>query len=307
MQNVVVAIVAKLVKPGVKDIDLIVSSYYVGQPSPARVIEDGVEVDVFRGQARSLEEILQLEVAKRAGYVVQQQVSVVAGERPESADSRANLERQRRQAITDLERSYDITLEVFLSTMLLKHRETAAHAKRVTAFAISIARAMGLTADNIRVIARGAFLHDVGKLAIPDEILRKTGPLNREEMEIMRSHCSRGWEITTKIPYLEEPAEVIYSHHENYDGSGYPRGLRGEEILLGARIVSLANAFDTITCDQAYRAARPFNAAAEEIQRCAGSQFDPEIAKVFLKMPENIWSDLRKEVSGSSTTATATG
>lgn len=216
--------------------------------------------------------------------------------------SSADLENRLRQAMTDLERSYDITLEAFGDTLRLKHPETEAHSKRVTMYTISIARIMGLSAADIRVTARGAFLHDVGKLAVPDEILRKTVALNSEEMEIMRSHCSRGREITVGIPFLTEPAEIIYSHHENYDGSGYPRGIRGEEIPLGARIVSLANAVDAINSDQPYRPARAFSAAMEEIERGAGTQFDPEIVKVVLKIPENLWSDLRKGFADSPTT-----
>jgi putative nucleotidyltransferase with HDIG domain len=296
MQDVLAAIVAKLVKPGSKDIDLVVSSYYVGRPSPAHVIEDGVEVDIFKQQVDSLEEILQLEVAKRVGYVVQKKVSLAANETPESTESRASLERQVRQLTSDVATCFDLALELIVNALRLKHPETAAHSKRVAAFSISIARAMGLSADKIRVIARGAILHDIGKLAVPDEILHKTGPLDREEMEIMRSHCSKGWEITTKLPFLNEPAEIIYAHHENYDGSGYPRGLRGDEIVLGARIVSLANAFDAITALHVYRSAQPFSAAVDEIHRCAGSQFDPEVTKAFLKMPEGIWTDLRRDV-----------
>lgn len=217
-----------------------------------------------------------------------------------STNDGTDLKAQLRQAITDLERSYDLMLEALGNAMRLKHPETAVHAQRVTAFSISIARVMSLNPEAIRVTARGAFLHDIGKLAVPDRILGKTSPLNGEEMEIMRCHCRRGWEITTGIPFLKEPAEIVHSHHENFDGSGYPRGLKGEEIPLGARITAIANALDTITSDQPYRAARPFSAAIDEIQRCSGSQFDPEITKVLLKMPENIWSDLRKEVTERS-------
>jgi putative nucleotidyltransferase with HDIG domain len=297
MKDVIVAVVAKLVRPGAKDIDLLVSSIYLGQPSPSRVIEDGVETDVFREQAHSLEEILQREVAKRAGYTVERQLMIAANEPREPVDNRANLEGRLQQTISDLERSFDLTLEALGNAMRLKHPETSAHSQRVTAFSICIARAMSLNREAIRATARGAFLHDIGKLAIPDRILGKTGPLNGEEMEIMRSHCRRGWEITTGIPYLNEPAEIVHSHHENFDGSGYPRGLRGEGIPLGARVVALANAFDTITSDQAYRAGRPYGAAVEEIQRCTGSQFDPEITKVFLSMPEGIWADCRRMVT----------
>jgi cyclic di-GMP phosphodiesterase len=294
MEDIVVAIVAKLGKPGAKDIDLIVSSYYIGHPSPCHVIEDGAEVDVFRGQVRSLKEVLDLEVGRRLGYVVQQQVSIAMGETPKSTGYRPNLDSQLQEMTSALERSFDVTVEVLINAMILKHPETIAHSKRVTAFSIAIARTIGLSSDMIRGTGRGALLHDIGKLAIPNEILLKKGPLNLEEMEIMRSHCGRGHGIVANIPFLKEAAEIICSHHENYDGSGYPHGLRGEEIPLGARIVALSNALDVITCDQPYRAARPFVAAMEEIQRSAGTQFDPEITRTFLKMPESIWSNLRK-------------
>src|SRR2546421_849604 len=112
-----------------------------------------------------------------------------------------------------------------------------------------MARAMGLTAERIRVIARGAFLHDIGKMAIPDAILRKSGPLSEEERSIMREHCFRGYQMLRKIPFLSEASEIVYTHQERYDGSGYPRGLRGNEIPLGARIFAVADTLDAITSD----------------------------------------------------------
>ena len=159
-----------------------------------------------------------------------------------------------------------------------------------------MARALGLAADQIRVIARGAFLHDIGKMAIPDKILRKPGKLDTEEIAIMREHCFRGYQMLKKIPFLAEAAEIVYSHQERYDGTGYPRGLKGEEIPLGARIFSVADTLDAIRSDRPYRPAQPFSAAKKEIEVWSGRQFDPEIVKVFLSMPENIWDDLRKEI-----------
>src|SRR5512138_1456850 len=141
---------------------------------------------------------------------------------------------QLRQAMTDLERSYDITLEALGDALDLKDAETEGHSKRVTAFTIAIARAMGLSGDKIRVIARGAFLHDIGKMAIPDSILRKPGALTQEEIAIMREHCYRGYQMLRKIPFLSEAAEIVYAHHEFWDGSGYPRGLKADAIPLGA-------------------------------------------------------------------------
>ncbi len=210
---------------------------------------------------------------------------------------------QLRQVNTDLQRtnaelrkSYDITLEALGDALDLKDAETEGHSKRVTAFTIAIARAMGLEDDEIRVIARGAFLHDIGKMAIPDSVLRKPGPLTQEEVMIMREHCLRGYQMVSKIPFLADAAEIVYAHQERWDGTGYPRGLKGEEIPLGARIFAIADTLDAITCDRPYRAAQSYQAAREEIERWAGRQFDPVIVQVFLNMPESIWESVRVQV-----------
>ena len=203
---------------------------------------------------------------------------------------------QLRKAMGNLERSYDITLEALGDALDLKDAETEGHSKRVTAFTIAIARALGLSADEIRVIARGAFLHDIGKMAIPDNILRKPDKLTAEEVAIMREHCFHGYQILKKIPFLAEAAEIVYSHQERFDGTGYPRGLKGEQIPLGARMFSVADTLDAITSNRPYRPAQTVEAAREEIQRWSGRQFDPEIVKTFMSMDKNIWSDLRKEI-----------
>src|SRR5581483_3235626 len=200
------------------------------------------------------------------------------------------------RAMSDLERSYDITLEALGDALDLKDAETEGHSKRVTAFTIAIARAMGVGDDRIRVIARGAFLHDIGKMAIPDAILRKPGALNPEEVTIMREHCFRGYQMLRKIPFLAEAADIVYSHQERYDGTGYPRGLKGSEIPMGARIFSVADTLDAITSDRPYRAAQSVEAAREEIARWADRQFDPDVVKAFLAMPARIWEELRKEI-----------
>jgi putative nucleotidyltransferase with HDIG domain len=199
--------------------------------------------------------------------------------------------------MTDLERSYDITLEALGDALDLKDAETEGHSKRVTAFTIAIARAMGLSGDKIRVIARGAFLHDIGKMAIPDAILRKPGALTEAETEIMREHCFRGYQMLKKIPFLSEASEIVYSHQERFDGTGYPRGLSGQNIPLGARIFSIADTLDAITSDRPYRAAQTIQVAREEVERFSGRQFDPEVVRVFMEMPDTIWEDLRKEIN----------
>ncbi|MBV8675215.1 MAG: response regulator [Acidobacteriaceae bacterium] len=202
-----------------------------------------------------------------------------------------------RHAMSDLERSYDITLEALGDALDLRDAETEGHSKRVTAYTIALSRAMELPPEEIRTIARGAFLHDIGKMAIPDAILLKPGRLDSHEQAMMREHCARGYQMLRKIPFLHDAAEIVYSHQEHFDGSGYPRGLVGNQIPLGARIFAVADTLDAITSDRPYRQARSFDAAREEIQRCAGTQFDPRVVAVYLEMPNRLWEDLRKEIS----------
>jgi putative nucleotidyltransferase with HDIG domain len=205
-----------------------------------------------------------------------------------------------RQAMEDLEHSYDITLEALGDALDLKDSETEGHSKRVTAYTIALARAMGLSPAEIKVIARGAFLHDIGKMAIPDEILRKPAALSADEEDIMREHCTRGFHILRKIPFLAEAAEIVCSHQEHYDGSGYPNALKGGEIPIGARIFAVADTLDAITSDRPYRRARGFDAARQEILRCSGTQFDPSVVEVFLKIPNELWQELRSEITGQN-------
>jgi putative nucleotidyltransferase with HDIG domain len=196
----------------------------------------------------------------------------------------------------DLERSYDITLEAMGDALDLRDEETEGHSRRVTAYTIALAQAMGLEADELRVIARGAFLHDIGKIATPDSILLKPGKLSDEEMALMKEHCKRGYEMVRKIPFLRDAAEIVYAHQERFDGTGYPRGLQGEEIPLGARIFAIADTLDAMTSDRPYRKGTTFDAAKEEIVRCTGKQFDPQIVEVFLAMPNETWPELRAEL-----------
>ena len=205
-----------------------------------------------------------------------------------------------RQAMEDLEHSYDITLEALGDALDLKDSETEGHSKRVTAYTIALARAMGISPAEIKVIARGAFLHDIGKMAIPDDILRKPAALTSDEQKVMREHCTRGFNILRKIPFLSEAAEIVFSHQEHYDGSGYPTGLRGGEIPIGARIFAVADTLDAITSDRPYRKASSFDAARQEILRCSGTQFDPSVVEVFLKIPNELWHELRSEITGQN-------
>jgi putative nucleotidyltransferase with HDIG domain len=205
-----------------------------------------------------------------------------------------------RQAMEELEHSYDVTLEALGDALDLKDSETEGHSKRVTAYTIALARAMGITPAEIKIIARGAFLHDIGKMAIPDDILRKPGKLTSEEQDLMREHCTRGYHMLRKIPFLSGAAEIVFTHQEHFDGSGYPSGLSGSQIPIGARIFAVADALDAITSDRPYRRACGFDAAREEILRCSGTQFDPGVVEVFLKIPNELWHELRSEITGQN-------
>ncbi len=208
-----------------------------------------------------------------------------------------------RATMQDLERSYDITLEAMGEALDLRDAETEGHSRRVTAYTIALAREIGVGTEELRVIARGAFLHDIGKIATPDSILLKPGKLDDEEMAIMREHCQRGYDMVRKIPFLQEASEIVLSHQERFDGSGYPRSLSGAEIPLGARIFAIADTLDAITSDRPYRKGRSFSEAVEEIARCKGGQFDPAIVEVFMRMPVALWSQLRDEIGGVSSFA----
>ena len=218
---------------------------------------------------------------------------------------RTNLEalvaartQQWKTALSEIEKSYDMTLQALGDTLDAKDAETLEHTRRVTAYTIAIARKMGLPQEEIKVIARGAYLHDIGKMAIPDDILKKPGKLTPEEMAEMKEHCYEGFKIVSRIPFLAEAAQIVYSHQEHFDGHGYPRGLKGDEIPLGARIFAIADTLDAMTMDRRYRPAQSFEAARKEIELWSGRQFDPRIVKVFLEMPDNLWEDLRKNCSG---------
>ncbi len=207
----------------------------------------------------------------------------------ERRDYQRNLENQVEErtaqladTLKQLEQSYDDTLEALGGALDLKDAETEGHSKRVTAYTIAIAKAMNVDAMLLPQIARAAFLHDIGKMAISDQILRKPGPLTPEEREVMRTHCDIGFNMVTRISFLREAAEIVLSHQEYFDGSGYPRGLKQEEIPLGARIFAVADALDAMISDRPYRKALSITHAQEEIKRCAGTQFDPKVVEVFL-------------------------
>lgn len=184
---------------------------------------------------------------------------------------------------------YDELLEVLGVALDFRDNETAGHSRRVSRYCSEIAKAMGCPRNELIDINRGAFLHDLGKIAIPDAILFKKGKLSPQEWEVMRTHAWIGYNLVSRISVLVPVAEILLSHHERFGGSGYPRGLKGAEIPLGARIFAIADTLDAMTSDRPYRKALPFSAAREEIARESGRQFDPEVVQAFLNIPEDLF------------------
>jgi cyclic di-GMP phosphodiesterase len=202
---------------------------------------------------------------------------------------------QLRGALRQIESSYESTLEALGAAIDLRDSPTAGHSRRVFLYSLEIAKALNLTEHQLTVIGFGALLHDIGKLAIPDRILLKPGPLTEEERRIMQQHVQLGYGMIKDIEFLAEPAEIILTHHERCDGSGYPRGLRAEDIPIGAKIFAVADTVDAMTSDRPYRAALPFLAAREQIKRGSGKEYDSRVAEVFLQISSEKWETIRTE------------
>jgi response regulator RpfG family c-di-GMP phosphodiesterase len=203
--------------------------------------------------------------------------------------------RQLEVAVERIRSMYDQTLRALGGALDLRDNQTAGHSQRVTRYSLEIGQAMACSEEELGEIALGASLHDIGKIGIPDAILLKPGKLSAEETEIMRRHVSISYELVSQHLFLSHAAQIVLTHHESYDGSGYPQGLIGKEIPLGARIFAVADTMDAMTSDRPYRAALPYQIAREEIARCSGSQFDPDVVQVFLSIPEEIWKRIRAE------------
>jgi response regulator RpfG family c-di-GMP phosphodiesterase len=213
---------------------------------------------------------------------------------------------QLREALRQIECSYEHTLEALGAAIDLRDSPTAGHSRRVFLYSIEIAKGMDGLEKNLRTIAMGAWLHDIGKLAIPDAILLKPGPLTDEERQIMQRHAQIGYDLVKGIPFLADAAEIILAHHERCDGSGYPRGLKTEEITVGARVFAVADTFDAMTSDRPYCRALPFESSRNVIQSGAGKQYDAQVARSFLNIPDETWNAIRTDTTAIQNSGFAT-
>jgi putative nucleotidyltransferase with HDIG domain len=198
------------------------------------------------------------------------------------------------QALDSLENAYRSTLQALTAALEARDSETHGHSERVVTFSLRLGREYGLTVPQMKALEFGSLLHDIGKIGVPDAILRKPAKLTDEEWVRMREHPTHGQQILRGIKFLEGAARVVAQHHEKWDGSGYPLGLKADDIDICARIFSVADAFDAITSDRVSRQGRLYEAAAEELNEWAGRQFDPKVVEAFHRVPKEDWDELRR-------------
>jgi response regulator RpfG family c-di-GMP phosphodiesterase len=213
----------------------------------------------------------------------------------ERREYQALLERRVEEATRNLEHAYTQTLEALGAALDSRDVGTESHSRRVHGYSLALAREHGVPDALLPDLAHGVLLHDIGKIGIPDAILLKPGALTAEEWQVMRTHPEIGKRLIEKIPFLHNAIPVVWCHHEKWDGTGYPRRLKGEEIPVNARIFSVVDAFDAMTFDRPYSKAIPFDAAITEIKRCAGAQFDPRVVESFLRVPQPLLEEIRRK------------
>ncbi|WP_373044157.1 HD domain-containing phosphohydrolase [Vulgatibacter sp.] len=203
-----------------------------------------------------------------------------------------------------VERTNDL-LDGMINALDYRDMETQWHSRRVSLYAKRLGEQLGLTGSELHDVEMGALLHDIGKIGVRDSVLLKPGPLTPEEWEEMKEHPAIGFRLLRGIHYLESAAQVVLQHQERWDGKGYPAGLKGEDIAIGARIFCVVDTLDAIRSDRPYRAGRPFPVALAEIQRCSGTQFDPRVVEAFAAVPEAEWEAIRDQIDEMAAASTA--
>jgi putative nucleotidyltransferase with HDIG domain len=199
------------------------------------------------------------------------------------------------RALNSLEDSYRSTLKALTAALETRDSETHGHSERVVTYSLRLGREYGLNSEEMKALEFGSLLHDIGKIGVPDSILRKPAKLTEEEWVRMREHPLHGQQILRGIEFLQGAARVVAQHHEKWDGTGYPLGLQKEEIDINARIFAVADAFDAITSDRVYRRGKSYEAAAQELDDWAGRQFDPKVVEAFHRVPKEDWEELHRQ------------
>jgi len=198
------------------------------------------------------------------------------------------------RALNSLEAAYRSTLKALTAALETRDSETHGHSERVVSYSLRLGREYGLNSEQMKALEFGSLLHDIGKIGVPDSILSKPAKLTEEEWVRMREHPLHGQQILRGIEFLQGASRVVAQHHEKWDGTGYPLGLRNEDIDICARIFAVADAFDAITSDRVYRRGKPYEAAAQELDDWAGRQFDPKVVEAFHRVPKDDWEELHR-------------
>src|SRR6476659_1075845 len=198
------------------------------------------------------------------------------------------------RALDSLEEAYRATLKALTTALETRDQETHGHSERVVSYSLRLGREYGLNREQMKALEFGSLLHDIGKIGVPDSILRKPAKLTEEEWVRMRAHPLHGQQILRGIEFLQGAAGVVAQHHEKCDGTGYPRGVQEEDIDVNARIFSVADAFDAITCERVYRRGKSYEAAAQELDDWSGRQFDPKVVEAFHRVPKEDWEELHR-------------
>ena len=208
-------------------------------------------------------------------------LETLAGQAAIAIDN-AQLFDQAQRSSQELSAAYDTTLEGWARALELRDRETEGHTRRAAELTLRLGQRLGMSEDELVHVWRGALLHDIGKLGIPDEILSKPGALSAEEWQVMREHPRLGYELLSPIPYLRAALDIPWCHHEHWDGGGYPRGLKGEEIPLAARIFAVVDIWDALNSDRPYRKAWPKEKVIEHLKSLSGTHLDPKVVTLCL-------------------------
>jgi putative nucleotidyltransferase with HDIG domain len=199
-------------------------------------------------------------------------------------------------ALRRLAGAYEGIVKALVAALDMREHDTELHSLRVRAYTLRLAQELGIEGDERRVYALAALLHDIGKIGVPDAVLLKRGRLTDDEWECIREHPALGRRILEPVRFLSEAQEIVYAHHEKYDGTGYPRGLAGTDIPRGARIFAVADVFDALTCARPYKDAMSYAEARREIERNKAAHFDPEVVDAFLRIDPAEWDVIRSHV-----------
>lgn len=239
----------------------------------------------------ALRDIIRRAMEHHAITLENRRLSTLLGDK---CDELSHLARRLEQ---DVQERTSHLLFGLVSALDLRDTDTQWHSRRVAAYAKRLAEALGIEGNELLAVERGALLHDVGKIGVSDAILLKPGKLTEEEWVQMRKHAEYGYHILEAIEFLGDARLVVWQHHERWDGKGYPRGLKGKDIYIGARIFAIIDTYDSMTSDRPYRKALPHEVACKEIDEMSGSQFDPHVVKAWQDIPKEEILTIRAQIS----------